>query len=282
MVLIALLLLWPAALIAPHLVNQAVDGVNAIQHQIVSGDWKSALERHAWIRPLWSWLEQRVNINDAIQRATSLFTTGISYVVKGSFVNLLKFLLVLFFLFFFFRDRDAAIRGLRRFLPLTSDESDKILSAVTDTIYVTIYGKLLVGIAQGFLGGVMFWWLGLTAPWFWAIVMAVLSVIPIVGPVVVWLPAAVFLMLNGHWIKALILTAWGALVVASIDNFLYPILIRQRLRMHTVPVFIAMVGGLLVFGASGFFVGPAALAVALTTLAIWRVRERPSALERGT
>jgi hypothetical protein len=91
----------------------------------------------------------------------------------------------------------------------------------------------------------MFWWLDLPAPLLWGAVMAVLAIIPVFGAALIWVPAAIVLALGGSWEKALVLTAWGGIVVALIDNLLYPMLIRKDLRMHTAPVFIAMVWHLL-------------------------------------
>jgi predicted PurR-regulated permease PerM len=118
----------------------------------------------------------------------------------------------------------------------------------------------------------MFWWLGLPTPLVWGMVMALLAVVPILGAFVVWIPAAVFLALEGHWAKALILTGWGGIVIALIDNLLYPVLVGERLRLHTLLVFIAILGGLTLFGASGLILGPVVLAVTLALVDVWRWR----------
>jgi predicted PurR-regulated permease PerM len=125
---------------------------------------------------------------------------------------------------------------------------------------------------QGALGGLMFWWLGLPAPIVWGVVMAVLAILPMFGAALVWVPAAGFLAIEGDLDKALLLTAWGTLVVGLIDNLLYPVLVKGRLRMHTVPVFISVLGGLFAFGATGVVLGPLILAVAIALLEIWRRR----------
>ena len=102
--------------------------------------------------------------------------------------------------------------------------------------------------------------------------MALFAVVPVLGTFVVWVPAALFLALEGHWGKALILTAWGGIIVASIDNLLYPTLVGQRMRLHTLPVFIAILGGLALFGAVGLVLGPVTLAVTVALIDIWRRR----------
>jgi predicted PurR-regulated permease PerM len=96
--------------------------------------------------------------------------------------------------------------------------------------------------------------------------------VPILGAFVVWIPAAVFLALEGQWGKALLLTGWGGMVIALIDNLLYPVLVGQRLRVHTLPVFIAMLGGIALFGASGLILGPLVLALTQALVDVWRRR----------
>jgi predicted PurR-regulated permease PerM len=143
---------------------------------------------------------------------------------------------------------------------------------VGDTVFATVYGTLVVAAVQGTLGGLMFWWLGLPAPLLWGVVMGLLSIIPVLGAFIIWIPAAVFLAAQGAWGKAVILTLWGTVVIGLIDNLLYPILVGKRLRLHTVPVFIAIVGGLAVFGASGLVLGPVILALCDAALDLWRCR----------
>ncbi len=118
----------------------------------------------------------------------------------------------------------------------------------------------------------MFWWLDLPAAWFWAIVMGLLSIIPLLGPPLVWLPAALFLLLDGQWGQAIIMVLWGAAVVGLADNVLYPVVVGRYLRLHTIPLLVALIGGVVVFGAVGFFLGPVVLAVTLALLEMWRKR----------
>ena len=91
-----------------------------------------------------------------------------------------------------------------------------------------------------------------------------LAVVPVLGAFVVWVPAALFLALEGSWGKALILILWGGLVVGTVDNLLRPILVGNRLKLHTVLAFIAVVGGLILFGPAGLILGPVILT--LTTV----------------
>lgn len=115
----------------------------------------------------------------------------------------------------------------------------------------------------------MFWLLGIPAAGLWGFVMVVFSVIPMLGAFVVWAPAAVYLAIQGHWTKAAILTVWGVAVVSTIDNLLYPILVGRDVRLHPLPVFVSIVGGVLIFGAAGLMLGPLIVMSTLALLEIW-------------
>ena len=145
----------------------------------------------------------------------------------------------------------------------------RVFSGISDTVHATIYGTFTIAVVQGTLGGLMFWWLGLPAPLLWGIVMALLAVVPVLGAFIIWIPAAIFLVLEGSGGKALLLTLWGTIVVGGIDNLLYPIFVGRRLKMHTVLAFISLVGGLIVFGPSGLILGPVIFTVTRLLLEIW-------------
>ena len=180
--------------------------------------------------------------------------------------------MTLFILFFFFRDSGAVLDMLRSLVPLSRAESDEVFGRITDTIHASIYGSVAVALVQGTLGGFMFWLLGLPTPVFWGFVMALLALVPMLGPILVSSHAAVFLALGGQWGKALVLAGWGACAVGLVDNLLYPFLVRKRMQLHTLPVFFAVLGGVALVGAAGIVVGPLILSVTDALIDIWRRR----------
>jgi predicted PurR-regulated permease PerM len=157
---------------------------------------------------------------------------------------------------------------------MPGDAMDRLGRRIAETILATVYGTLVVAAVQGSMGGLMFWVLGLPAPVLWGVVMGLLAIVPVLGAFIIWIPAAIILAIDGHWAKAIVLTAWGSIVVGGIDNLLYPMLVGNRLQMHTVIAFIAMIGGLAVFGASGIILGPVSVTVTTLLLEMWR--NRPS------
>jgi predicted PurR-regulated permease PerM len=102
--------------------------------------------------------------------------------------------------------------------------------------------------------------------------MAVLSLLPVLGAAIVWMPVAGYLALQGQWTDALVLSAFGAIVIGLIDNLIYPLVIKDRMHLHAVPVFVSIVGGLIVFGASGIVLGPLLLALTDALVTVWRRR----------
>ncbi|HXJ41942.1 MAG TPA: AI-2E family transporter, partial [Bryobacteraceae bacterium] len=175
-------------------------------------------------------------------------------------------------LFYFFRDRAQLLRILAQLIPLSSAESSDLYRRVSETIRATLYGNLAVKLVQGLLGGLMFWILGLPAPILFGVAMGFAALVPLVGTSVIWGSAAIYLLLHGSWIKALILAIWGGLIVSLVDNLLYPILVAGELRIHTLGVFLSVFGGLIAFGLAGIVLGPVILATTVALVNIWRRR----------
>jgi predicted PurR-regulated permease PerM len=273
--MVVVIVIGPGILVAERLIEEAARGAFAIRAAIDSGEWQRALESHPRIAPFVEWVGRQMNLPDLLGSAAAWLTNTSASLVRGSIAQAIGFLLTFYFLFYFLRDRRAALASLLNVSPLSEDELGAVASRVADTIYATFYGTIVCAAVQGILGGLMFWWLGLRAPLLWGVIMGLLAIVPVFGAFVVWIPAAVFLALDGHWGQALILCVWGSVVVGGIDNVLYPILVGNRLRLHTVPAFVSIVGGLVVFGASGVILGPLVATITLTLLEIWRARTHP-------
>jgi predicted PurR-regulated permease PerM len=271
-VLIAAVIVAPTIFITQRIGREAARGVTFLQSEEAMRYWRAALESYPQLASAFFWLSEGGDIRHALEQLTTSLSSGVSSVVTGSISAVVDLLITLFALFFFLRDRRPALRVIRSLVPLSEAEADEVFRRVVDTIYATIYGTLVVALVQGLLGGLMFWVLGIPGALLWAAVMALLAIVPVLGAFVVWVPAALFLVLQGNWGKALILTAWGAGVVSLIDNLLYPLLVGKRLRLHTLPVFIAIVGGILLFGSAGVILGPVTLAVTVALVDIWRRR----------
>lgn len=273
--LVALLIVAPAAFVLHQLGQEAARAAEAMRSgQAVEGA-RAALDRRPELGLAREWIEKQLGAEASVSKAIGTTQALVTRSIGAAIGMLVTF----FFLFFLFRDRRQALGAVRALVPLAKHEADEVFARVADTIHATIYGTVVVAAVQGALGGLMFWWLGLPAPLLWGVIMALLAIVPVLGAFVVWVPAAIYLLLVGSWGKAIILAVWGAGIVGLIDNLLYPFLVGNRLRLHTAPVFVSIVGGLALLGASGFILGPVILAVTLALIDIWRRRTRDGPAE---
>lgn len=250
---VACILILPAWIASDLLVRQAAV---AVQYWIEHEPWKNIPFR------------EHVDIQDTLKQVSS----RLPGFLKDSLNALTQLPMALFCLFFFFRDQQPMMSYLRSWLPLSKGEADQLSSRISDILYATILGRLLLATIQGGLGGLMFWWLGLPTPLLWFLVMSVMALLPFIGAAIVWVPAAVYLLLNGSVVKGLVLAAWGALVVSTIDNILYPFLVGPRMQLHPLLTFFGVIGGIGWFGASGVILGPVILALTAALLEVWRRR----------
>lgn len=228
-----------------------------------------------WVENLLKRLENHVNVSQldpqaamlrwAEQASRYLLSIGAAVVT-----NLLSFFLdsvvVFFSLFFFFREGKSIRQGLSAMLPLYPDQTERLFTGISETMIANLYGGLAVGAAQGILTGLSFWVLGLPAPILWTLVTGLASLVPVVGSALVWGPASILLFLSGHWVKALILLVWGAAIVGQVDVLVRPYVVSARVKVHTLLVFFALLGGVEAFGIIGIFVGPVILSVTMAVL----------------
>lgn len=271
-VVVAVIVVVPATFVAERIIGEAAKGAETIKTMVESGAWRRALEANPRIMPVGHWIERQFDLPGMVNTATSWLTNSAASFVRGSVLQLIGMVLTFYMLFYFLRDRRAALESLRSLSPLSEANMTRLFDDVSDTVHATLYGTLVVAVVQGTLGGFMFWWLGLPAPLLWGIVMGLLAVVPVLGAFIIWIPAAILLIFEGGWEKALLLTLWGGIVVGGIDNLLYPMLVGRRLKMHTVLAFISIVGGLIVFGPSGLILGPVVFTVTRLLLEIWSRR----------
>ena len=270
--IVAGIVVVPAIIVVGILFNEAASSAPRLRPFLDGENWTRAIDSLPRLAPTIHAVVERLNVSNLLQAATAGVTRWSGSFIHGSLSGLITLLLTFYFLFYSLRDREMAVAAGGRLLPLTATEYTRLTDRITTTIFASVYGTAAVAALQGGLGGAMFWWLDLPAPLFWGVLMGLLGIVPFLGAFVIWAPAAVFLGLHGDVQSAIVLTLWGTLVVGLVDNVLYPILVGKRLMLHTVPSFIAVVGGLLLFGTSGIVLGPIIVAGAQTLLDIWRMR----------
>lgn len=267
--ILAVVILVPAVFVVERLITEAATGIVSLQIRVESGELQKLLDTHPYLAPLGDWINRQFDLPSMMASvATWLSNIGATF-VRGSLLQVAEVFITFYLLFYFLRDRLAGMTMIKAWLPLAPTDADHLLRRVVDTVHATVYGTLAVAAVQGSLGGLMFWVLGLPTPLLWGLVMGLLSIVPVLGAFVVWIPAAILLVLDGSWVRALILAAWGGIVVGGIDNVLRPTFVGNRLRLHTIPTFISIVGGIVLFGAPGFILGPLAATMTLLLVEFW-------------
>ena len=217
-----------------------------------------------------SHFDPRAELVDRLKGLSAVMVSRGWKIVGGLGSFILNSAITLFTLFFLFREGRALRRRIAALLPLHSDQVERLFKGIENTIFGAVHGGLIVAAVQGALVGIALWVFGVDSPLLWGVVAAVFALIPLVGTAVVRIPAAIYLVASGSWVKGLILVGWGALVVGTVDNILRPILIQGRVQMHPLLIFFAVFGGVSVFGFLGLFIGPVILALTITTLGMLR------------
>ncbi len=269
-IIIVLVVFIPIVLVGVAVSQEALNLYNRIQSGNVN--LQDVLTR---IDPLLRNVTARVGIDPAtigprisesVGSAAQLIATRAVIVGQNVLSVAAQTALMLYLLFFFLRDGDKLLATLNFAVPMGNGRQQTLFRRFAAVTRATLKGSLLVGLVQGALGGLLFWVLGLRAPVFWGVIMAMLSLLPVVGPAVVWAPVAIYLMFTGSMTKGIILVAGGVLVVGTADNILRPLLVGRETRMPDYMVLLSTLGGLSVFGPAGFVAGPV---LAALFLSVW-------------
>lgn len=210
----------------------------------------------------------QARLSSAAVQGSKFIATNVFDIGKNAFDFVVSFFVMLYLLFFLLKDGRALAGRIQRAIPLSAEHKQNLFEKFTMVIRATVKGNFLVAGAQGALGGMAFWVLGVQGALLWAVVMAFLSLLPAVGAALVWAPVAIYFFITGAIWKGAILTAFSVLVIGLIDNVLRPILVGKDIKMPDYLVLIATIGGMAIFGLSGFVIGPV---VAALFIAMWDI-----------
>ncbi len=274
--IVLLVLLGPVVFLTRQIASEASTAIPQLTEALKD---RSALQKEnqpEWIQTAMNWVETRLDLDAEIQKLTGKVGGWASSFLGVSVWALTQWVVMVLTLFYFLRDRDPLMRFLKGIMPLTSLESDTLFLRISQAIHATVYGNVLVKLIQGGMTGIMFWVLDLPLPILFGAASAIAAILPSIGTALIWGPAVIWLFLKGMWIKATLLLAWGAVAVSLIDNFLYPVLVANELKVHPLAVFFSVFGGMLVFGLVGMVLGPVILAIAYALLEVWRLRYGPA------
>jgi predicted PurR-regulated permease PerM len=192
-------------------------------------------------------------------------------VTQNTLLLLINFVVMLYCLFFFVRDGDKLLRSSFYIFELKDEIGDRLYKRFTSTARATLKGTLIIGLIQGTMGGILFWAVGINSAIVWGVIMILAAMIPGIGCAIIWAPAALILLATGHILEGIVVVTVGSLVISSIDNILRPLLVGKDTQMHPLLIFLSTIGGITVFGVSGFVIGPIITALLAT---LWEIYEK--------
>ncbi len=279
--LVIFVIVLPSSLLAISLANEVVDAYHDLEEMIKTGRLQAYLEQirqFVVIRWIWSSLDQYMDLSQAdpfkfllqnLRQVGTFLFNQTSVIFKGLSTFVIGFFFALLSLYYLFKDGHRLLERLKTIAPIPSKERELILLRFKEMIYATIYGGMVVAIVQGLLGGLMFWVLGISSPILWGTAMALLSFIPVGGTALIWAPASLLFILQGNFIKGIILLLFGAFVISMVDNLIRPKLISSKTKIHPLLLFFSVLGGIQAFGMIGLVAGPLITTLCLTLIEIY-------------
>ncbi len=277
--LISLLIVLPVFLFLTALVDQGIQ-LSGSAKEWISSENLSHLEQHPYVRNSMAWIEEKIPYvkleeidlrKQVITVAKTLSESVVRYGagMLGNVAMLLtNFFIMMFIVFYLLRDGEAMIKRLKHLSPLREDQEDRIFAKITAVSRSVLMGSMLTAVLQGIVGGIGMAIVGIPGV-FWGTMLAFASLVPVVGTALIWIPATGYLLLLGHWKSAIFFGLWSAIVVGSIDNFLRPLFMRGSAGMSPFWIFLAILGGVQIFGLAGLLYGPLVIGFAMIMLLIY-------------
>ena len=210
----------------------------------------------------------QAKLTTGLAQGSQMLATQALNIGQNTFDFVVSFFIMLYLMFFLVRDGASLSRRMRDSIPLDANTKRQLFTKFTTVVRATVKGNVLMAVAQGVLGGLAFWFLGIHATVLWAVLMAFLSLLPAVGAAMVWVPVAVYFLVTGAVWEGVGLTVYGVLVIGMVDNVLRPVLVGKDTKMPDYVVLISTIGGIGVFGLNGFVIGPV---IAAMFMAVWDI-----------
>jgi len=271
-VFVVLVLIIPSLLLLGLLAGESVQVYGWINEKVQNGALEqSVVQRTADLQERF-FPKLDLERLDVGQKLTALAGTLSGFMVKvstsalkGITSTIWQFFLMLFALFYFYKDGPGFLRWMMHLTPLPGSLEREIAEKFKEVSESAFFGTFLTALAQGFLGGLGFLIVGLP-PLVWGVLMAFLSLIPMVGTFLVWGPAAILLMASDRLGAGIFLVIWGVVVVGLSDNVLRPLLMKGKSQLHPLLIFFSLIGGMIAFGALGILLGPLAIVLVIAML----------------
>jgi predicted PurR-regulated permease PerM len=292
---VLILIIVPIIVFILFLGRQAYDTYGYVQHQVQTGaldpfiKWQKGgliydglgivREQLGSVVDLSS-IDLKKNITDTAQFMAGFLAKQSASLIAGLGWVILSFFILIFAMYYFFKDAEQLKKKLMIISPLPLVYEKEIIKKFKEMSLATLYGMFLTSIAQGIIGGIGFAIVGIPNVIFWGTAIAVFSVVPVLGTSIIWFPASVILFATGNVFGGIFLFFWGILIVSTIDNFLRAFLIGGTTKTNQLLTFLAVFGGIGLFGLIGVIYGPLILTLFLTLLHVYEM-EYDGVLQNG-
>lgn len=274
---IVLLVILPLIALLTVVINQAISVTSSIQPVVARiinepSYLDQQLQRVPALERLAPYRDQIVaRAGDALNLVGAFFIASVSEATRMTVTFVFHFFIILYTTFFLLMDGPAMLDAILGYLPLKPRDAAQMKERFVSITRATVKGTIVIGIIQGVLSGIAFWAVGIPDVLFWTAMMIVLSILPLIGSALVWVPACLFLAIAGHMGRALLLALFCSLIVGSVDNLLRPRLVGQDTKMHDLLILFSTLSGIVVFGPLGFIIGPILAGVFLTAWQLFGV-----------
>ncbi len=282
---IILLIIGPLTYLFMALIQETAEAITKVNTMYQNGEFDKFLSINL---PIIESLKEKLSgyydmsqvdseeiIKNSINNIKSAIFSQASWIITNTTKGIFYFFLMVFTMYYFFRDGEVLIGKIKRLVPLTPEQVNLTFKQLREITQATMYGGVAVALIQGILGGILFFIVGIPSAIFWGAVMAFLSIIPFIGAFIVYIPAGIILIIGGHYVAGLIVITVGVLVISQIDNILRPYLISGKTHIHPLLLFFTIMGGIYLFGLLGIVLGPMIAAIFVTILTIFEFKLHP-------
>ncbi|MEW6600546.1 MAG: AI-2E family transporter [Nitrospirota bacterium] len=289
LLIILVLILGPFSFIIASLVKEITDVLSIVEGKGFNPE--TLIQDHPMLKSffdeigsykIFEGVDFRQGTIDVLKSLGKLIGGHTTDFFKNVVMFIVNFCIMLLTIFYFLIDGNALVDFIKRLLPFSDIQKNRLEQRVRELVVAAIYGGLAVAVVQGVLGGIAFVIFGLPSAVLWGTAMALFSFIPVVGCAAIWVPAGIFLVLTAGYVKGIGFLMFCAVFIGSIDNIIRPLVIGGRTKLHTLLIFFSVLGGIKYLGFLGFILGPLIAALCLSLLEIYTFEESgPDSTERS-
>jgi predicted PurR-regulated permease PerM len=282
---VVLLVVVPLLFVGYTLYSQGATGVEYGQQKLDDQGGPAAI-----FHKLWGWIRLRVpalpdeqaafsGISSSVGRILQFVASRAGTILASVLGFAFSLVIMLSILFFLLKDAPSFARTLRRVMPFDPEQNERFMTLSSDLVSASVTSTLVIAAVQGIIGGIAFVLLGVPGAALWALMMTLMSFLPLVGAALIWVPIALWLALTGHLVKGIVLALVGLLVLGNVDNVVRPLLLVGKSKINTLVLIISLMGGVSAFGFIGIVLGP--LVAVLTTAIMESYATRPDEVEKA-